>query len=179
VVPVCQALGEAPPQTTHGRVRPLRPVTSASLTPALPHLPVPAPGVPYVRAWCSRQACALPAVAQGAAGLSASPCGRTPERGCRQPQPVWHRSRFGPLLAEKNPCGSPGNAFHYLRECIQGQPSPARPALTSDLRRAVTSRVNETGPPPAGQGAPFIRTRNCRQGNGGRNSRIFRFFFLW
>ena len=82
-----------------------------------------------------------------------------------------------PWLIE-SPCESPGNAFHYARECNPGQPSPARPALTSDLRKAVTSRVNDTGPPPAGHGAPSIRTRNCRQGNGGRNSRIFRFFFL-
>jgi len=46
------------------------------------------------------------------------------------------------------------------------------------MRKAVTSRVNDTGPPPVGQSAPFIRTKHCRQGNGGRNSRIFRFFFL-
>ena len=54
--------------------------------------------------------------------------------------------RTASTLAEENPCGSPGNAFHYLRECIQGQPSPAWPALTSELRRAVTSRVKDTGP---------------------------------
>ena len=41
----------------------------------------------------------------------------------------------------------------YSRECSQGQQSPPRPALTSDLGKAVTSRVNETGPPPAGHGA--------------------------
>jgi hypothetical protein len=46
------------------------------------------------------------------------------------------------------------------------------------LRKAVTSRVNDTGPPPGGQGAPFIRIRNCRQGNGGRKSKILGFFFL-
>jgi hypothetical protein len=51
-------------------------------------------------------------------------------------------------------------------------------ALTSAFGKAVTSRVNETVPPPAGHGAPFIRTRNSRPGNGGRKSRIFRFFFL-
>ena len=50
---------------------------------------------------------------------------------------------------------------------------------TSDLRNAVTGLVRDTGPPPAGHGTPFIRTGNCRPGNGGRNSRIFRFFFLW
>lgn len=57
--------------------------TSASLAPALPHLPLPALCRPHVRAWCSRQACALPALAQGPAGLSAGPGSRTrPGHGC-------------------------------------------------------------------------------------------------
>ena len=82
-------------------------------------------------------------------------------------------------LLEETPCQSRPGALGYSRERNQSQEWPTRPALTSDLRKAVTSRVNDTGPPPAGHGAPFIRTSNCRQGNGGRNSRIFRFFFLW
>jgi hypothetical protein len=40
-----------------------------------------------------------------------------------------------------------------------GQQLPARHAFTSDLRKAVTSRVNDTGFPPAGHGMPFICTR--------------------
>jgi hypothetical protein len=55
---------------------------------------------------------------------------------------------------------------------------PRRPALTRALRKAVTSRVKETGPPPGGHGAPFMRPKNCRLGKGGRNSRILGFFFL-
>ena len=37
--------------------------------------------------------------------------------------------------------------------------STMNPVMNSDLRQAVTSRVNDTGPPPAGHGAPLIRTR--------------------
>jgi hypothetical protein len=87
--------------------------------------------------------------------------------------------RSWPRLREETPCQSRPSAVGYSRERNHGQQWPARPALTSDLRKAVTSRVNDTGPPPAGHGASFIRIRNCRQGNGGRNSRILRFFFLW
>ena len=60
---------------------------------------------------------------------------------------------------EESPCQSRPGALGYSRERDQGQEWPARRALTSDLRKAVTSRVNDTGPPPAGHGAPFIRTR--------------------
>ena len=125
-------------------------------------MPLPAPCSPHVRAWCSRQARALPALAQGAAHLSAGPGMRTPERGCPPLQHLSHGLRFEPLLAEKNPCGSAGNAFHYPRECIQGQPSSPRPALTSDLRKAVSSRITDTGPPRAGHGASFIRPTKSR-----------------
>ena len=57
-------------------------------------------------------------------------------------------------LSEGSSCQSPHDAIGYSRECDQGQQSPARPALTSDLRQAVTRRVNNTGPPPARHGAP-------------------------
>jgi hypothetical protein len=50
--------------------------------------------------------------------------------------------------------------------------------LTSAFRIAVSTRVMETGRLSGGQGAPFIQTMNCRQGNGGRSSRILRFLFL-
>jgi hypothetical protein len=66
----------------------------------------------------------------------------------------------------------------YVRQRTPGQLPPTRPALTSDLRKAVTTRVSDTGPPPVGQGAPFIRTRKPRLGNAGRNSKTFKFFFL-
>jgi hypothetical protein len=46
--------------------------------------------VPHVRAWCSRQACAVPALAQGPAGLSAEPGRGTPARGCSPPQHLSH-----------------------------------------------------------------------------------------
>jgi hypothetical protein len=35
--------------------------------------------------------------------------------------------------------------------------------LTIDLRKAVSTLVMETGLPSAGQGEPFIFTRNCRE----------------
>lgn len=50
--------------------------------------------------------------------------------------------------------------------------------LTSDLRTAVSSRVRHTGRPLPGQTLPFMRTIKPREGNGGRNSKIFRFLFL-
>ena len=51
-------------------------------------------------------------------------------------------------------------------------------ALTNALRTTAINRVRHTGPPFAGPGAPFILTRNPRHGNGGRNSKLFRFLFL-
>ena len=53
-----------------------------------------------------------------------------------------------------------------------------RPALTSDSRKAPTTRVNDPGLPLADNDAPFIRTRNRRHGNGDWNTKIFRFCFL-
>jgi len=50
-------------------------------------------------------------------------------------------------------------------------------ALTSALRRAVKTRVSETGRPSAGQRCPFIHTANRRSSNSVGNRRIFRFLF--
>ena len=55
---------------------------------------------------------------------------------------------------------------------------PAQPALTSDFRRAVNRRVRLTPRPSAGQAVPFILTRKCCAGYGGRNSKLFKFLFL-
>src|ERR1019366_5759421 len=60
---------------------------------------------------------------------------------------------------KKYACQTPARPLQYTRECNSGQRSPTRPALTSDWRKAVTSRVSDTAPPPAGHGAPFIRSR--------------------
>jgi hypothetical protein len=78
----------------------------------------------------------------------------------------------------KNALQTPAQRLKYSCAFSPVQRSPPQSALTSDLRKAVTSRVNDSGPPPGGQGAPFIRIRNCRQGNGGRKSKILGFFFL-
>jgi len=50
--------------------------------------------------------------------------------------------------------------------------------FTSDLRRAVSRGVRETGLPSSGHGWPFIRTQNWRLlANGSRASWIFRFLY--
>jgi hypothetical protein len=55
---------------------------------------------------------------------------------------------FPLAFQSKRPCQSPGNLFQYSRECDQGQQSPARPAFTGDLRKAVTNRVSDSGTRP-------------------------------
>jgi hypothetical protein len=97
---------------------------------------------------------------------------------CSQPS---RRGGFAVQLrfsGRRMPCQTPAGRLKSSRAFSRGQRSPPRPALTSDLRQAVTRRVSYTGPPPLGQRASFIRTTNCRQGNGGRKRRILRFFFL-
>ena len=106
--------------------------------------------------------------------------------------PVARKHHFFSLpthfhAANLTACGSHGQAIPRLRAKTHRSPLscernpdqwlPAPSALTNALRRAVTSRVNDTGPPPAGHGSPFIRTRNCRHGYGRRKSMTLRFLF--